>query len=141
MTFSAFRDFSLVSLPFTRGPGTYRDVRIYYTASGVSARPGDDFYPDEGWVWVKDGSSEGTINISLVFDGRIKPSSQFVVRIVEVSGGKFLNCCSCYLLFSTLFLLTIGYIGYIPVVQLFLSCLVSVEFKLFFQTRVSADLY
>lgn len=128
MTFSAFRDFGLVTLPLTRGPGTYRDVRLYYTAIGVSARPGDDFYPDEGWVWVKDGSSLGMINISLVFDGRVKPSSQFVVRIVEVSGDKFL--CSCCLFLIT-FLYYLFVTSSFDVWIAYSSCFFCDEFGLF----------
>ena len=82
----------MASVPVTRGPGTYGDVSVRYTATSGTAIIGQDFFLPTHEVVIPSGVAMGTINVTVVDDDEQEFAETFTLRLMSVSGGCVILC-------------------------------------------------
>ena len=71
-----------------RGPGTFGDVRVRYTAHNLSATPGTDYRLTDGELLIPSGAPSATLNVTIVDDALREFAERFEVRLSDSSGGS-----------------------------------------------------
>ena len=73
-------------MPLSRGPGTYGDVSVRYTATSGTASIGSDFLLPASRVIIPDGVAMATINVTILDDVDREFAETFQLRLLSVTG-------------------------------------------------------
>ena len=76
----------MASVPLSRGPGTYGDVSVRYTATSGTASIGSDFLLPASRVVIADGVAMATINVTIMDDEDREFAEMFQLTLLSVTG-------------------------------------------------------
>ena len=76
----------VASVPLSRGPGTYGDVSVRYTATSGTASIGSDFLLPASRVVIPDGIAMATINVTIMDDEDREFAETFQLSLLSVTG-------------------------------------------------------
>ena len=83
----AIEEDRLARIPIVRGPGTYGRVSVSFDATGRSASVDVDFtLPAPPQLWIEDGQSEATLNVTIIDDPDMEFAEDFIVELVSAGG-------------------------------------------------------
>lgn len=83
---SGYEEKHVVSVPVSRGPGTYGTVQVTYSSSDITAENGRDYLPAEGTLTLGSGVATGYINVTIIDDDEREFVEQFELTLISVSG-------------------------------------------------------
>ena len=82
----------MASVPLSRGPGTYGDVSVRYTATSGTATIGTDFLLSVNEVVIPSGVAMATVNVTIVDDEEREFAETFMLRLMSATGGCVIQC-------------------------------------------------